>query len=81
MKYLIYKSPPWKIKTYLNINEKEYGIILLDVTLPDGNGYDFCEEVRKSQDIPIIFLNEWQSLARISGVTCHCQAKRSPATE
>ncbi|SCG95128.1 MULTISPECIES: response regulator transcription factor [unclassified Romboutsia] len=39
-----------------NINEKEYGIILLDVTLPDGNGYDFCEEVRKSQDIPIIFL-------------------------
>ena len=39
-----------------NINEKEYNIILLDVTLPDGNGYEFCEEVRKSQDIPIIFL-------------------------
>ncbi len=39
-----------------NINEKEYNIILLDVTLPDGNGYEFCEEVRKSQVIPIIFL-------------------------
>lgn len=39
-----------------NINEKNYDIILLDVMLPDGNGYDFCEEIRKIKDIPIIFL-------------------------
>ena len=24
--------------------------------LPDGNGYDFCKEIRKSKGIPIIFL-------------------------
>lgn len=31
-------------------------LILLDVTLPDGNGYDFCKSVRMSNDIPIIFM-------------------------
>ncbi|MEG0855752.1 MAG: response regulator transcription factor [Terrisporobacter sp.] len=39
-----------------SINEKNYDIILLDVMLPDGNGYDFCKEIRKIKDIPIIFL-------------------------
>lgn len=34
----------------------KYDLILLDVTLPDGNGYDFCKEIRKKSDIPIIFL-------------------------
>ncbi|GAA0084051.1 response regulator transcription factor [Clostridium sp. CTA-7] len=31
-------------------------IILLDVNLPDGNGYDLCKEFRKESDVPIIFL-------------------------
>lgn len=32
-------------------------LILLDVMLPDGNGYDFCSELRKKdREIPIIFL-------------------------
>ena len=32
-------------------------LILLDITLPDGNGYDFCEFVReKDKNIPVIFL-------------------------
>ena len=34
----------------------KYDMILLDVTLPDGNGYEFCKEIRKKSDIPIIFL-------------------------
>lgn len=38
------------------LNEKTFDIILLDVMLPDGNGYDFCKEIRKSKGIPIIFL-------------------------
>ncbi|CDM70195.1 two-component response regulator [Clostridium bornimense] len=33
-----------------------FDLILLDVTLPDGNGYDFCREIRNNSDIPIIFL-------------------------
>ncbi len=31
-------------------------LILLDVALPDGNGYDFCKEIRASNDVPIIFM-------------------------
>ncbi|HEY5584387.1 MAG TPA: response regulator transcription factor [Ruminiclostridium sp.] len=31
-------------------------LILLDVTLPDGNGYDFCKEVRLASEVPIIFM-------------------------
>lgn len=33
-----------------------FDLILLDVKLPDGTGYEFCKEVRKNSDIPIIFL-------------------------
>ncbi|MFR4162815.1 MAG: response regulator transcription factor [Paraclostridium sordellii] len=39
-----------------NINNKEYNIILLDVMLPDGNGYEFCKETRQTLNTPIIFL-------------------------
>lgn len=31
-------------------------IIILDVMLPDGSGIDFCAEMRKIHDIPILFL-------------------------
>ncbi|MDR1530878.1 MAG: response regulator transcription factor [Clostridiales bacterium] len=31
-------------------------LILLDVRLPDGSGYDFCRDVRKVSNVPIIFL-------------------------
>ncbi|MSS44187.1 response regulator transcription factor [Anaerosalibacter bizertensis] len=33
-----------------------YQLILLDVMLPDGNGYEFCKEIREKSNIPIIFL-------------------------
>lgn len=39
-----------------SINDKEYNIILLDVMLADGNGYEFCKEIREIIDTPIIFL-------------------------
>jgi DNA-binding response OmpR family regulator len=31
-------------------------LIILDVNLPDGNGYDLCKYIRKKSDTPIIFL-------------------------
>jgi len=33
-----------------------YQLIVLDIGLPDGNGFDFCRELRKELDTPIIFL-------------------------
>lgn len=34
----------------------DFNIILLDVMLPDGSGYDFCREIRKESELPIIFM-------------------------
>lgn len=31
-------------------------LIILDINLPDGNGLDFCREIRKQSQVPIIFL-------------------------
>lgn len=31
-------------------------MLILDVSLPDGSGYDICKEVRKSSTVPIVFL-------------------------
>jgi DNA-binding response OmpR family regulator len=31
-------------------------IVILDINLPDGNGVEFCRELRKTENIPIIFL-------------------------
>lgn len=40
-----------------NILKKEkMDLIILDVNLPDGNGFDFCKEIREKSTIPIIFL-------------------------
>ncbi|MDR3597951.1 response regulator transcription factor [Clostridium sp.] len=36
--------------------EPQIDMILLDVTLPDGNGYELCKEIRIEKDTPIIFL-------------------------
>jgi len=33
-----------------------YSAIVLDCGLPDGNGFDFCKEIRKTNEIPILFL-------------------------
>lgn len=33
-----------------------YDLLLLDVTLPDGTGFDICKEVRICSTVPIIFL-------------------------
>lgn len=35
---------------------EEFNIILLDVMLPDGTGYELCREVRENNEIPIIFM-------------------------
>ncbi len=35
---------------------QSYDLLILDVTLPDGSGFDFCREVRQTSKVPIIFL-------------------------
>lgn len=38
------------------IKEKIYNLILLDITLPDGNGYEIYHELKKEKNTPVIFL-------------------------
>ena len=45
------------VQEFLHIYEKgKYDLLLLDVTLPDGNGFEICEKVRKESEVPILFL-------------------------
>jgi two-component system, OmpR family, catabolic regulation response regulator CreB len=34
----------------------ETALLILDIGLPDGSGFEFCKEIRRFSDIPIIFL-------------------------
>jgi two-component system catabolic regulation response regulator CreB len=34
----------------------ETALIILDVGLPDGNGFEICKEIRRFSEIPIVFL-------------------------
>ncbi|KZL88576.1 response regulator transcription factor [Clostridium magnum] len=38
------------------LSEKSIDLIILDVNLPDGSGFELCKEIRQTSSIPIIFL-------------------------
>lgn len=36
--------------------DNNYDLLILDLTLPDGTGFEICKKVRQSSNVPIIFL-------------------------
>jgi len=38
------------------LEQRTYDAVILDVMLPEMNGFDVCREIRKTSDIPIIML-------------------------
>ncbi len=45
------------VKSAMEIIEKDsFDLYLLDLTLPDGNGYDVCKAIKSQKDSPVIFL-------------------------
>ena len=38
------------------IFQQKFDLALVDISLPDGNGYTVCTEIKGKQDIPVIFL-------------------------
>ena len=36
--------------------EGKYDLAILDVSLPDGSGFEFCRKIRRTSKIPILFL-------------------------
>ena len=54
------------VKSYVCYSKSEYeeffknnsaSLILLDINLGDGSGFDICKEIRKDKDIPILFIS------------------------
>lgn len=38
------------------LKEKEYDLALLDITLPDGNGFELFKKIKEKNNVPVIFL-------------------------
>ena len=38
------------------LSQEAIDLILLDVTIPDGNGFELCKYIKQKLDIPVIFL-------------------------
>jgi two-component system response regulator RegX3 len=56
----------FNINSYVCYSKEEYteffkennaSLILLDINLKDGSGFDICKEIRKNKDIPILFIS------------------------
>ena len=62
LKYLL-EQEKFDIKIAKNIVEaktmikkQKFDLYLLDITLPDGDGYEICQYVKKQKDVPVIFI-------------------------
>lgn len=53
--------------------EYTYDLVLLDVMLPDVDGFTICRELRKNSDVPIIFITARQDESdRLQGYRLGC---------
>lgn len=51
------------------LKKNSVDLIVLDVGLPDENGFDFCRELRQSSSVPVIFLTaRTEEVDRIVGL-------------
>lgn len=51
------------------VKNTKYDLIILDIMLPNINGYDLCKEIRKISDVPIIMVTaKSESIDKIRGL-------------
>lgn len=41
------------------IETEAFALYILDLTLPDGSGYDVCRQIKRKGDLPVIFLTAY----------------------
>ncbi|MBR1811602.1 MAG: response regulator transcription factor [Clostridia bacterium] len=41
------------------IDARRFALYILDLTLPDGSGYDICKRIKAQGDLPVIFLTAY----------------------
>ncbi len=47
------------------VQSRHFDLAILDVSLPDGNGYDVCRAVKAISDTPVIFLTVYNEEANV----------------
>ncbi|WP_160674067.1 response regulator transcription factor [Clostridium sp. C8-1-8] len=47
---------PTRIEALDVISKNKFDLALIDISLPDGNGFTICTEIKEKQDVPVIFL-------------------------
>ena len=62
LKYLLEKEN-FEVKAVKNLEEtykiaekEKFNLYLLDINLPDGDGFSICSKLKEKEDVPIIFL-------------------------
>lgn len=53
--FTVFHSPTRK-DALTALSEHKFDLALVDISLPDGNGYTVCTEIKETQGIPVIFL-------------------------
>lgn len=41
------------------IDDMNFSLYILDLTLPDGSGYDVCKRIKQKGDLPVVFLTAY----------------------
>lgn len=55
-------------ETYDLLTDKSFDLIILDINLPDGDGYEVCQELRRVSTVPVIFASARTNVDdRVSG--------------
>ncbi|WP_374339460.1 two-component system response regulator CreB [Leeia sp.] len=49
--------------------QQAFDLLILDIGLPDGNGFELCKQIRQHSDVPILFLSARNSeIDRVVGL-------------
>ncbi|MFZ7120994.1 MAG: response regulator transcription factor [Eubacteriaceae bacterium] len=66
------QSEGFTVKSVINCKEalliienRKIDLVLLDINLPDGDGYNLCQQIKKMTSIPVIFLTVCDEEANI----------------
>lgn len=47
---------PTRSEALAALDGNKFDLALIDISLPDGNGFTVCTQIKETQDIPVIFL-------------------------
>lgn len=47
---------PTRVDALAALDGNKFDLALIDISLPDGNGFTVCTEIKETQNIPVIFL-------------------------